>query len=144
VSWRVASVPSGGGILLSMRTTSGDLGLAWRTNFRGRGWRAFRMIDSDPAHILVAAESGYDVVATMQLSCIPGVGRHGALRAQIEAARVHEAYRSRAAAAIAVGYRPLVHPSGLTGPRRPRERRPACGPTLTNCAVGLHSVLFVV
>lgn len=92
------------------------------------------MIDSDPAHILVAAESGYDVVATMQLSCIPGVGRHGALRAQIEAARVHEAYRSRAAAAIAVGYRPLVHPSGLTGPRRPRERRPACGPTLTNCA----------
>jgi len=43
----------------------------------------------------VVAESGPDIVATMQLSFIPGLARHGALRAQIEAVRVHEAYRSR-------------------------------------------------
>jgi GNAT superfamily N-acetyltransferase len=57
--------------------------------------QAFRVIDDDPAHTLVVAESGPDIVATMQLSFIPGLARHGALRAQIEAVRVHEAYRSR-------------------------------------------------
>jgi GNAT superfamily N-acetyltransferase len=57
--------------------------------------RAFGVIDEDPAHTLVVAESGPDIVATMQLSFIPGLARHGALRAQIEAVRVHEAYRSR-------------------------------------------------
>lgn len=56
--------------------------------------RAFGVIDQDPAHILVVAESGQDIVATMQLSFIPGLARRGALRAQIEAVRVHEAYRS--------------------------------------------------
>ena len=57
--------------------------------------RAFRAIDQDPAHMLVVAESGQDIVATMQLSFIPGLARRGALRAQIEAVRVHEAYRGR-------------------------------------------------
>jgi len=55
--------------------------------------RAFRTIEQDPAHMLVVAESGQDIVATMQLSFIPGLARRGALRAQIEAVRVHEAYR---------------------------------------------------
>jgi GNAT superfamily N-acetyltransferase len=57
--------------------------------------QAFRAIDSDPAHLLVVAESGHEVVATMQLSFIPGLARRGALRAQIEAVRVHEAFRGR-------------------------------------------------
>lgn len=57
--------------------------------------RAFQVIDSDPAHVLIVAESGHDVVATMQLSFIPGLARRGALRAQIEAVRVHETYRGR-------------------------------------------------
>jgi GNAT superfamily N-acetyltransferase len=57
--------------------------------------RAFGVIDGDPAHTLVVAAAGPDIVATMQLSFIPGLARHGALRAQIEAVRVHEAYRSR-------------------------------------------------
>jgi GNAT superfamily N-acetyltransferase len=57
--------------------------------------RAFRMIDSDPAHILVVAESGAEVVATMQVSFIPGLARRGALRAQLEAVRVDDAYRGR-------------------------------------------------
>ena len=56
--------------------------------------QAFSAIDADPAHMLVVAELGPDIVATMQLSFIPGLARRGALRAQIEAVRVHEAYRS--------------------------------------------------
>lgn len=57
--------------------------------------RAFRMIDSDPAHILVVAQAGTEVVATMQVSFIPGLARRGALRAQVEAVRVDDAYRGR-------------------------------------------------
>ena len=57
--------------------------------------RAFREIDGDPAHTLVVAEAGTGIVATMQLSFIPGLARRGALRAQIEAVRVHEDFRGR-------------------------------------------------
>jgi GNAT superfamily N-acetyltransferase len=57
--------------------------------------RAFHDIDRDPAHILVVAQSGPDVVGTLQLSFIPGLARHGALRAQIEAVRVADAWRGR-------------------------------------------------
>jgi ribosomal protein S18 acetylase RimI-like enzyme len=55
---------------------------------------AFEAIDRDPAHLLLVAQSGPDIVATMQLSFLPGLARRGALRAQIEAVRVHEACRS--------------------------------------------------
>jgi GNAT superfamily N-acetyltransferase len=57
--------------------------------------RAFRLIDTDPAHLLVVAQAGQDVVATLQLSFIPGLARRGALRAQIEAVRVHREFRGR-------------------------------------------------
>jgi len=50
--------------------------------------RAFEAIDADPAHLLIVAESGGEIVATMQLSFLPGLARRGALRAQIEAVRV--------------------------------------------------------
>jgi len=56
---------------------------------------AFAAIDRDPAHLLVVARSGPDVVATMQLSFLPGLARRGALRAQIEAVRVRADYRDR-------------------------------------------------
>jgi GNAT superfamily N-acetyltransferase len=56
---------------------------------------AFEAIDRDPAHLLVVAQSGPDLVATMHLSFLPGLARRGALRAQIEAVRVHQAYRNR-------------------------------------------------
>jgi GNAT superfamily N-acetyltransferase len=49
---------------------------------------AFLAIDADPAHLLLVAESGGEVVGTMQLSFLPGLARRGALRAQIEAVRV--------------------------------------------------------
>jgi GNAT superfamily N-acetyltransferase len=54
---------------------------------------AFEAIDGDPAHLLLVAQAGTAIVATMQLSFLPGLARRGALRAQIEAVRVHQAYR---------------------------------------------------
>jgi GNAT superfamily N-acetyltransferase len=57
--------------------------------------RAFRAIDADPAHLLVVARAGEQLVATLQLSFIPGLARRGALRAQVEAVRVHESFRGR-------------------------------------------------
>jgi GNAT superfamily N-acetyltransferase len=56
---------------------------------------AFRAIDRDPAQLLIVAQSGPGIVATMQLSFLPGLARRGALRAQIEAVRVAAPYRSR-------------------------------------------------
>lgn len=56
---------------------------------------AFHAIDRDPAHLLLVADADGAVVATMQLSFLPGLARRGAWRAQIEAVRVHQDYRSR-------------------------------------------------
>jgi GNAT superfamily N-acetyltransferase len=55
--------------------------------------RAFDRVDADPAQLLVVATYGADVVATFQLSFIPGLSRRGALRAQIEAVRLREDHR---------------------------------------------------
>ena len=50
---------------------------------------AFRAIDADPAQLLcVVVDDADAVVATMQLSIIPGLARAGALRLQVEAVRV--------------------------------------------------------
>ncbi len=56
---------------------------------------AFHAIDADPAQLLVVATASRGVIGTMQLSFIPGLARRGALRAQIEAVRVHGEYRSQ-------------------------------------------------
>lgn len=56
--------------------------------------RAFSALDTDPAHLLLVGTNGADVIATMQLSFLPGLARRGALRAQIEAVRVREDYRN--------------------------------------------------
>jgi GNAT superfamily N-acetyltransferase len=66
--------------------------------------RAFRAIDADRAHLLVVAQAGTQVVGTLQLSFIPGLARRGALRAQIEAVRVHESYRGRGLGAAMMGW----------------------------------------
>lgn len=55
---------------------------------------AFAAIDADPAHLLLVAVDGTQVLATMQLSFLPGLARRGALRAQIEAVRVRQDHRS--------------------------------------------------
>jgi GNAT superfamily N-acetyltransferase len=55
--------------------------------------RAFLAIDADPAHLLIVAEAGGEVVATLQLSFLPGLARRGALRAQVEGVRVRADYQ---------------------------------------------------
>ncbi len=55
---------------------------------------AFRAINSDPAQLLVAVLDETDaVVATMQLTVIPGLARSGATRLTVEAVRVDERLR---------------------------------------------------
>jgi GNAT superfamily N-acetyltransferase len=57
---------------------------------------AFAAIDADPAQLLVVAcEEGGAVVATMQLTFIPGIARRGGTRAQVEAVRVRHDLRGR-------------------------------------------------
>jgi GNAT superfamily N-acetyltransferase len=55
--------------------------------------RAFGQIDADPAHLLIVGEAAGEVVATMQVSFLPGLARRGALRAQVEAVRVRADYQ---------------------------------------------------
>lgn len=55
--------------------------------------RAFEAIDADSAHLLLVVEARGDIVATLQLSFLPGLSRRGALRAQIEAVRVRTDHR---------------------------------------------------
>jgi GNAT superfamily N-acetyltransferase len=56
--------------------------------------RAFEAIDADPCHVLAVGElvpAGADsgpVVATFQLSFLPGISRRGSWRSQIEGVRV--------------------------------------------------------
>jgi GNAT superfamily N-acetyltransferase len=59
--------------------------------------RAFATIDADPAQLLVVATepAGGVVVATLQLTVIPGLARRGSLRGQLEAVRVRDDLRGR-------------------------------------------------
>jgi GNAT superfamily N-acetyltransferase len=61
------------------------------------GWapyeRALAAINADPAHLLVVATRGNEVVGTLQLSVLPGLARRGASRMQIEAVRVRDDLR---------------------------------------------------
>ena len=57
--------------------------------------RAFSALDTDPAHLLLVGTDGGEVIATIQLSFLPGLARRGALRAQVEAVRVRKDYRSQ-------------------------------------------------
>lgn len=50
--------------------------------------RAFADIDADPRNQLIVADDSGEVVGCMQLTYIPGLGRHGGERSQIEAVRV--------------------------------------------------------
>jgi GNAT superfamily N-acetyltransferase len=57
---------------------------------------AFEAIDADPAQLLVVVtDAGSEVVATLQLTYIPGIARRGGTRAQIEAMRVRSDLRGR-------------------------------------------------
>ena len=56
---------------------------------------AFEAVDSDPAHELVVLDDGGVVVGTLQLTLLPGLSRHGATRALIEAVRVARTHRGQ-------------------------------------------------
>jgi len=66
--------------------------------------RAFAAIDADPAHVLVAAVAGGEIVGTLQLSVVPGLARRGALRGQLEAVRVAAGFRGQGLGAALVGW----------------------------------------
>ena len=57
--------------------------------------RAFAEVDSDPRNFLIVAQDGDEVVACMQITYIPGLGRHGAERSQVEVVRVRSARRGQ-------------------------------------------------
>jgi len=54
---------------------------------------AFREVSKDPNQILVVGRRGATVVATLQLTIIPSLGRSATKRAQIECVRVDSAVR---------------------------------------------------
>ncbi len=56
---------------------------------------AFEAVDADPAHELVVLDDGGVVVGTLQLTLLPGLSRHGATRALIEAVRVARTHRGQ-------------------------------------------------
>ena len=67
--------------------------------------RAFEAIDADPANVLLVLDHpDAGIVATMQLTLIPGMARAGASRRQVEAVLV----RALARAARSMGARRLV------------------------------------
>lgn len=89
---------------------------------------AFEAINADPAQLLVVGVSPEgDVVATMQLTSIPGLARAGATRLQIEAVRVHSDLRGNGLGgamitwAIAEGRRRGDHLIQLTSDRTRRD-----------------------
>ena len=66
--------------------------------------RAFELVDGDPAHVLLVAVEGDELVGTLQLSVLPGLARRGASRGQIEAVRVAAGARGRGLGAVLVGW----------------------------------------
>ena len=56
---------------------------------------AFEQVQSDPRSRLIVAEADGQVVGTLQLSMLPGLSRHGTLRAEIEGVRVAAQHRSQ-------------------------------------------------
>lgn len=84
--------------------------------------RAFDAIDADPAHLLAVGElvppggEAGPVVATFQLSFLPGISRQGAWRSQLEGVRVAASLRG-------AGYREAD--GGMGRPGVPEPRLPA-------------------
>ncbi|MET7881136.1 GNAT family N-acetyltransferase [Micromonospora profundi] len=57
--------------------------------------RAFAAIDADPRNQLIVAEQDGDLVGCLQITYIPGLGRHGAERSLIESVRVRSDSRGQ-------------------------------------------------
>jgi GNAT superfamily N-acetyltransferase len=65
---------------------------------------AFEQIAVDPRTRLVVAEADGRIVGTLQLTVLLGLGRHGMLRAQIEAVRVAAGHRGRGLGRQMIGW----------------------------------------
>lgn len=65
---------------------------------------AFAAIDADPGQLLMVGEADGGLLATFQLSFIPGLSRGGSLRCQIEAVRVAESQRGSGLGAAMIGW----------------------------------------
>ena len=57
--------------------------------------KAFADITADPRNQLVVAEAGGEVLGCMQLTYIPGLGRHGAERQLVESVRIRSDNRDQ-------------------------------------------------
>jgi len=71
------------------------LGVARKGDLDDAYWTAFEQAQADPGNRIIVAEIDRRVAATLQLTLIPGLSRHGMLRAQIEAVRVAADQRGR-------------------------------------------------
>jgi len=58
-------------------------------------WAAFDDIAADPRNRLIVAEADGLLAGTLQLTFLPGLSRHGTLRAQIEGVRVAAPWRGQ-------------------------------------------------
>ncbi|MEV6815911.1 GNAT family N-acetyltransferase [Micromonospora sp. NPDC051296] len=57
--------------------------------------KAFADITADPRNQLVVADAGGEVLGCMQLTYIPGLGRHGVERQLVESVRIRSDQRGR-------------------------------------------------
>ncbi|MFC0508739.1 GNAT family N-acetyltransferase [Micromonospora costi] len=57
--------------------------------------KAFADVTTDPRNHLIVADEGGDVVGCLQITYIPGLGRHGAERSLIEAVRIRSDRRGQ-------------------------------------------------
>lgn len=55
---------------------------------------AFQAIEADPNQLLTVVTMAEEVIGTMQITFIPGLGRMGAWRGQIEAVRIAATHRN--------------------------------------------------
>jgi GNAT superfamily N-acetyltransferase len=67
-------------------------------------WAAFDAIDADSRNRLIVAEADGQIVGTLQLTLLPGLSRHGMLRAQIEAVRVAAPVRGQGLGRAMLGW----------------------------------------
>ncbi len=56
---------------------------------------AFQTITDDPNNDIIVAEQDGDIVGCLQMTLIPGLGRQGALRLQLETVRVDKQHQNQ-------------------------------------------------
>ncbi|WP_089153850.1 GNAT family N-acetyltransferase [Micromonospora sp. NBS 11-29] len=66
--------------------------------------RAFATLDADPRNHLIVADAGGEPVGCLQITYIPGLGRHGAERSLVESVRVRSDLRGRGLGRAMMGW----------------------------------------